>query len=545
MSAIRLAVSTGIGLASVMVTLWLLGGHPVGASGTIRYVAVGGANTGDCSNAAAPCLGIQYAINQAQAGDEIRMAAGSYAGSQLITVDATTNFFTVVYISKTLTLRGGFTTANWTTPDPATNVTIINAAGAGRGVTIYNEQAFAEPLSVTLAGLTIRNGNYTGFGAPNALLCGQANQSCGGGVYAYAATLILQQAEVVNNRAGTDPFANGGGVFLRFAQPGTLFDRVTLRDNRAATGGGGGLYAFGSELVVRDSTFVNNTANDDGGAAYVSSGTDPILFDRVTFEGNVTEAATGGAGGAFTGDISLPNGLVLRNTTFRANTGRVTAAATVRYSGPVGASGQFENMLFASNVISTSNTSGAVVHVSGFFNGGTFRGVHLSAVDNVADNFVFGSSGSTPGLTTTVWLTNTLVVSATNFVMGHEPAGTGDVAITAKGLLFFNVGSPTAIFGGAPTFTIFTPVSGDPLLDAQFRPQLGSPAIDAGVASDVLTDFFNYPRGPLPDIGYAEYVAPGTGTATPTPTLGAPTATPTAPGGTSIRVLIPVVSKER
>ncbi|MCX7707998.1 MAG: hypothetical protein N2204_08335, partial [Anaerolineae bacterium] len=78
-------------------------------SATVRYVAPGGACGG-----VTPCYAtIQAAVDAAAAGDEIRVAAGTYSG-----VTARGGSTQVVYLDKALTLRGGFTTANWTTPNP-------------------------------------------------------------------------------------------------------------------------------------------------------------------------------------------------------------------------------------------------------------------------------------------------------------------------------------------------------------------------------------------------------------------------------------------
>ena len=56
----------------------------------------------------------------------IKVAAGTYTG-----VSARMGVAQVVYISKSVTLQGGYTT-NWTTPDPEANPTTLDAQGLGR-----------------------------------------------------------------------------------------------------------------------------------------------------------------------------------------------------------------------------------------------------------------------------------------------------------------------------------------------------------------------------------------------------------------------------
>ena len=68
----------------------------------------------------------------------------------------------VVFVNKGLTLRGGFTTANWATPNPAANLTTVDAEGWAAGVVISGTVSAAP--AVTVEGLRITGGNATGLG---------------------------------------------------------------------------------------------------------------------------------------------------------------------------------------------------------------------------------------------------------------------------------------------------------------------------------------------------------------------------------------------
>src|SRR5437667_3076524 len=89
---------------------------------TDRFVSVAGNDTtNDCGTSSSPCRTIGNALSQAVSGDTIKIASGRYRETVLI--DSST----------TLTFSGGWT-ADFSTLDPSTNVSVLDGRGAGVSV---------------------------------------------------------------------------------------------------------------------------------------------------------------------------------------------------------------------------------------------------------------------------------------------------------------------------------------------------------------------------------------------------------------------------
>jgi len=151
----------------------------------------------------------------------------------------------VVYISKTITIRGGYTTTNWTTPDPEANPTTLNAQGRGRVLYITGN------ISPTIEGLCITNGDATGLGG------GWSSTDSGGGIYAITTTATIRDNQVFSNTANC-----GGGLFL-------LYSDATLSGNTIASNiandWGGGLALEESDATLSGNTVISNVADHGGG----------------------------------------------------------------------------------------------------------------------------------------------------------------------------------------------------------------------------------------------------------------------------------------
>ena len=90
---------------------------------------------------------VQIAVNAAADGDVILVAQGAYTHVQVI--DALTQ---TVYLTKSLTLRGGYATDDWVHSYPLARPTVLDARGLGRVIYI------AANVTATVEGFSLTNG---------------------------------------------------------------------------------------------------------------------------------------------------------------------------------------------------------------------------------------------------------------------------------------------------------------------------------------------------------------------------------------------------
>lgn len=238
---------------------------------SVYYVAPAGSNCGGMI----PCYtDIQDAVDTIDdSTDVIKVATGVYSS-----VNGYGGLAQVVYITKSLTIRGGYTTSDWDTSDPATYITTLDANGGGRVVYISGD------VTVTLGALHLTGGDASGLG-------GDAWGNAGGGVYALNATVTLSGCNIADNEAPFGSFEDGLG---------------------------GGMYADGSTVTLLNSQVLDNRALGGGGFFGGSGWGGGLCFieSRVTLEGNIVREnqATGdwGVGGGM-GLYACPDFLMVNN----------------------------------------------------------------------------------------------------------------------------------------------------------------------------------------------------------------------------------------
>jgi hypothetical protein len=313
-------------LGGAFLALLPAGSAAQGGTGIVR-VAPSGTDSDGCGSAAAPCQTIQHAVHEATEGDELRIAAGAYTGAEQVYAMGAgqmTTMTQVVIVTKTLTLRGGYTTGDWDTPDPEANPTVVDAEGFGRGLTIVGDGA----QTVTVEGLTITGGNYDGLGNPFAAgQCVMTNGDCGGGLYAHGVAIIVRSAVISGNVGSQSSQSSmGGGAYLRDTLAGSRFEDTVFANNVSdgPSSNGGGLAVWGSyELEVTKCKFVGNYASDMGGGADIRvDGGSTLIEDSSFLENSVATSANGRGGGLY---IRGGNAVV-RRSSFISNTGKTGGA---------------------------------------------------------------------------------------------------------------------------------------------------------------------------------------------------------------------------
>ncbi len=280
---LRLGLSVAFGLALLAGLLLTIGvarlPDVARAQGpTIRYVdcATGDDSDNDCITSAAPCATVQHAVDVAAPGDEIRLATGVYTG-----VQARAGVTQVVYISETVTVRGGYTTTNWATPYPITQLTTLDAQKQGRVLYVTGD------ISPNIEGLHITGGDALGLGGD------VSDKDAGGGLYVITATATIRDNHVVSNTALV-----GGGMYFRNSDGTSLIDNLISGNSTPQSGSGGGLYLYNSaHIALTGNTISTNEAGPQNYGYGIGGG---ALFDTcpgATLNGNVVSDNRAGWGG--------------------------------------------------------------------------------------------------------------------------------------------------------------------------------------------------------------------------------------------------------
>ena len=226
------------GIATTLALLVLVPGQAA-AAGSVHYVAP------NCTDVPVPChTTVQGAVDAARDGDVVKVASGIYASvnTHPYRDDSTSDVITqVVYLEKSIAIKGGYTIANWTAPDPEANPTTLDALGQGRVLYVVGDPSAGsgQAITPTIRGLRIIGGDASGLGG------GVERRDAGGGMYVTAATATISDNQVLSNTAMV-----GGGLYFQNSNGTRLTDNLISGNGTLQGGYGGGLY-FENSADVR------------------------------------------------------------------------------------------------------------------------------------------------------------------------------------------------------------------------------------------------------------------------------------------------------
>jgi hypothetical protein len=258
-------------------------------------------------------LTVQEAVDAASAGDTVKVA-GTCTGA---TERAGT--WQTVYVSKTLTLRGGYEPGNWSTPHPDLYPTTLDAEGMGRVAFVTGGGA------VTLRNLSLTNGVDAAAGGGvynedvaltlnNTTVVSNAAGDVGGGVFVATGTVSLMGSEILSNTSGID----GGGLYVWMDSASATIDNTSRIAYNVTNGsefwnGGAGIYIHEGRVLLAGGEVSHNTAVRSGGGIFVND--PPAVYTQTA--GSLVAHNTANSGGGLFVDFAradLLGGQITQNT---------------------------------------------------------------------------------------------------------------------------------------------------------------------------------------------------------------------------------------
>jgi len=447
---------------------------------------------------------VQAAVDASDDPDDVVKVAGYCAG-----VEARAGVTQTVYVSKTITIQGGYTTTNWTTSNPQANPTTLDAQGQGRVLYVTGD------INPTIEGLRITGGDADGLG-------GYGVHDVGGGVYVVIATATISKTWVFNNIA--DYY--GGGLFLRYSDAtlsgniisgntaGEYGGGLSLWDSGATLSGnvvadnsssdGGGLSLWESDATLSGNTVSGNSANRRGGGLLLYD-SDATLTNNVVVDNQATDH--GGGLLLYSSDATLNGNTVSDNISHFHGGGLHLWYGTVTLDGNVVSGNTTDDYggglyLHSSDATLTNNViadNQAGINGSGVYvRSSSPRMLHTT----IARNSGGDGSGIRVAESSTVALTNTILVNHTAGVVVES----GSTA-TLESTLWHGNGTD---WSGAGTINSNNDLTGDPAFvnpgASNYHIGPGSAAIDEGVDAGVEEDVDGEvrPQGAAPDLGADE-----------------------------------------
>ena len=196
-------------------------------------------------------LTIQAAINAAQYGDTVLVAAGIYTE--------------LIAMKSGVSVQG--TGGSLLTPNDPFDDSVIDGAQSGR--TVY----FGNASNAAIIGFTVKNGR---------------GGTSGGNIHVHGEANIIQENLIIDG-ATVGGGGYGGGIYLSYSAHYAQVINNVIRDNWAWASGGG-IMSRAQDVVIEGNVIVNNQS-DWAGGIYVSGST---IIRKNLFDSNFADFRDGG-----------------------------------------------------------------------------------------------------------------------------------------------------------------------------------------------------------------------------------------------------------
>ena len=226
-----------------------------------------------CKTGGADFMTIQDAVDAAQPGDVIKVAAAVYTETKIV---SSTPYN--LYITKTVSILGGFTCADFSNQNPTANITTINPSTPDQSVvSIFGINGQTAQVAPTIDGFTI-----TGGGGGNH----------GGGISMRDSDAIISNNVITENQG----YLFGGGIFAQRGAPRIQYNRIqnNTADAVSGTALGGGIELENTQASVVSNIIANNALSGSpvyGGGVDISGG-GPVTLVNNTIADNDAQGVT-------------------------------------------------------------------------------------------------------------------------------------------------------------------------------------------------------------------------------------------------------------
>ena len=485
-----------------------------GVDGVIRYVSTTGDDSAnDCTESATPCRTVQHAVYEAQNGDEIHVATGTYTGTMVDPAILSGVSATLIISKNISSILGGFT-PDFTIRDPILYETILSAETSPGAFGVY-----ISDTNTLLDGFTVRGAHGAYYPDPSSLYWGGAIRIRGG-------SPTISNNLIKENAA----FGRGGGIFTSYgATPIIMGNTIYSNTIISLQGGdsfGGGIFVLSGYPIIAENSIISNSAEVSGGGIYVDWNVGASIYSNTIAYNKVISPTVGyGAGISISGDslnVNISHNDIYQNYSQIGGSG--IHAGPVILDGnyihqnniPQWGSGIYIDGAGTTQPITITNN----IIVDNYGTGVLGQNIHdLRVINNtIAGNLFVQPDSPGNGIEIGSWPiipTNTYTATLLNNILVNN----SNCGIYAANVVSLNIDYNDVYANGVDYCDLADPPSGEHNISADpmfvdpatgdYRLLPGSPAINAGDNSYAPSfDFAGTPRpqGLIVDIGAYEFI---------------------------------------